>query len=92
MSRPNRDVIEHYTKIIEKAFSGRKMPIIFTGDEETSALKKWLCEPKNRECDMCIVGSQHQCNGIETELVVHVYPANCPFCNISNADPGPIFL
>ena len=68
------------------------MPIIFTGDEETSALKKWLCEPKNRECDMCIVGSQHQCNGIETELVVHVYPANCPFCNISNADPGPIFL
>ena len=36
---------------------------------------------------MCIVGAQHQCNGIETELVVHIYPANCQFCEISNADP-----
>ena len=74
---------------IKKAFSttNRKTPKIFTGTEETSHLKKWLCEPQKRKFDMCMIGAQHQCNGIETEVVVHVYPANCQFCGISNADP-----
>ena len=36
---------------------------------------------------MCIIGTQHQCNGIETDLVVHIYPEDCPWCEISNADP-----
>ena len=34
-----------------------------------------------------MIGTQHQCNGIETELVIHVYVANCPSCGTSNADP-----
>ena len=34
-----------------------------------------------------MIGTQHQCNGIETELVVHIYVANCPSCGTSNADP-----
>jgi hypothetical protein len=80
---------EEDPETIKKAFSStnRKTPKIFTGTEETSHLKKWLCEPQKRKFDMCIIGAQHQCNGIETELVVHVYPANCQFCGISNADP-----
>ena len=80
---------EEYSEIIKEAFSSanRETPKIFTGSEETSHLKKWLCEPQKRKLDMCIIGAQHQCNGIETDLVVHVYPANCPFCQISNADP-----
>ena len=36
---------------------------------------------------MFIIGTQHQCNGIETELVANMYPADCPWCGISNADP-----
>ena len=36
---------------------------------------------------MCFIGTQHQCNGIETDIVVHVHVANCPMCEISNADP-----
>jgi hypothetical protein len=80
---------EEDPETIKEAFSStnRETPKIFTGTEETSHLKKWLCEPQKRKFDMCIIGAQHQCNGIETELVVHVYPANCPFCKISNADP-----
>ena len=34
-----------------------------------------------------ITGTQHQCNGIETDIVVHIYPEDCPWCGISNADP-----
>ena len=80
---------EEDLETIKKAFSStnRETPKIFTGTEETSHLKKWLCEPQKRKFDMCMIGAQHQCNGIETELVVHVYPANCQFCGISNADP-----
>ena len=70
-----------------KVFSSRREPLIYSGIEETTELEKWLCEPQKREFDICIVGVQHQCNGIETELVIHVYPADCPLCQISNADP-----
>ena len=81
--------MEEDLEIIKEAFSStnRETPKIFTGTEETSHLKKWLCEPQKRKFDMCMIGAQHQCNGIETEVVVHVYPANCQFCGISNADP-----
>ena len=74
-------------KNLIKVFSSRKKPLIYSGIEETTELEKWLCEPQKREFDICIVGVQHQCNGIETELVIHVYPADCPLCQISNADP-----
>ena len=36
---------------------------------------------------MCFIGPYHQCNGVECELVVHIYPANCPWCGICSADP-----
>ena len=61
------------------AFCSRKEPLIYSGTEETTKLEKWLREPQKREFDVCIVGVQHQCNGIETELVIHVYPATMLF-------------
>ena len=72
---------------IKEAFLNQTTPIIFTGKEDTYNLKEWLCEPYQRKTDMCIIGPEHQCNGIETDLVVHVYVAECPMCGISNADP-----
>ena len=57
---------------IKEAFSQQPMPLIFTGREDTNELKNWLCNPENRKCDMCIIGTEHQCNGIETDVVVHI--------------------
>ena len=72
---------------IKEAFFNQTAPIIFTGKEDAYHLKEWLCEPYRRKTNMCIIGPEHQCNGIETDLVVHVYVADCPMCGISNADP-----
>ena len=72
---------------INEAFKNGPMPILFTGKEDTNELKNWLCTPEQRIRDMCILGTDHQCNGIETDIVVHVYVADCPVCQISNADP-----
>ena len=72
---------------IIKEMCNRPLPLIFTGKEGTTTLKDWLCEPQRRKNDMCIIGTQHQCNGIETDVVVHVHVADCPMCGISNADP-----
>jgi hypothetical protein len=75
------------TDSIIDTLSHRSKPIIFRGQAEASQLQYWLCEPEKRENDMIMIGTQHQSNGIETELVVHVYVANCPSCGTSNADP-----
>ena len=83
----DKDVFESFSDEIKDIFHPRKEPQIFTGAESTSNLKTWLCEPQKRQFDMCIVGTQHQCNGIETDIVVHIYPDDCPWCGISNADP-----
>ena len=50
-------------------------------------LQYWLCESEKRKNDVIMIGTQHQSNGIETELVVHIYVADCPSCGTSNADP-----
>ena len=50
-------------------------------------LKNWLSDPQTRKNDVCIIGKDHHCNGIEVEVVVHIIPADCPLCGISNADP-----
>ena len=52
-----------------------------------SLLKNWLCDPQTRKNDLCVIGKNHQCNGIEVEVVIHIIPADCPLCSISNADP-----
>ena len=69
------------------AISHRPIPTIFTSQGEAGQLKDWLCEPQKRKNDVFMIGSQHQCNGIETELVIHVHVAKCPSCGTSNADP-----
>ena len=83
--------IDNYEELgiesIHDALSNRPKPIIFTGQEEAGLLQNWLCGPQERENDIIMIGTQHQCNGIETELVVHIYVANCPSCGTSNADP-----
>ena len=83
----DRDVTGSVLHELYNSFHQRKKPQIFTGTEETANLKKWLREPKERENDFCIVGTQHQCNGIETDIVIHIYPEDCPLCGISSADP-----
>ena len=72
---------------ILETLSHRPKPMIFRGQGEADQLQDWLCEPKKRKNDIFMIGTQHQCNGIETELVVHIYVANCPSCGTSNADP-----
>mgnify|MGYP001183252128 FL=1 len=72
---------------IEEAFSSRIKPCIFKGTKDTHMLKNWLCDPKSRKNDVCIIGRDHQCNGIEVEIVLHILPADCPSCGISNSDP-----
>ena len=72
---------------IEEAFSSRQEPCIFKGVKDALMLKNWLCDPKGRKNDVCIVGRDHHCNGIEVEIVVHILPADCPSCGISNSDP-----
>ena len=83
----NKTILENGDETIKEAFKNGPMPILFTGKEDTSELKDWLCYPEKRVRDMCILGTDHHCNGIETDLVVHVYVADCPVCQISNADP-----
>ena len=84
----DKTIIQDGHDSINKAFERRPTkPIIFSGTEETSELKNWLCDPKNRKRDICIIGTQHQCNGIETDVIVHVYVADCKFCQQSEADP-----
>ena len=83
----DRDVPGSVFDQIKDLFCSRKEPQIFTGIESTSNLKTWLCEPQKRKNDICIIGTQHQCNGIETDIVVHIYPDDCPWCKISNTDP-----
>ena len=75
------------TENILDSFSDRPIPVIFTRQEQAGHFQNWLCEPEKRKNDIILIGTQHQTNGIETELVVHVYVANCSSCGISNADP-----
>ena len=75
------------TESILDTFSDRPTPVIFTGQEQAGHFQSWLCEPEKRKNDVIMIGTQHQSNGIETELVVHIYVANCPSCGTSNADP-----
>ena len=86
-NREIRSGSETIIETIKSTFSERGDAHIFTGSESTPLLKDWLWDPKKRLNDMVIIGPQHQCNGIETEIVVHIYPADCPWCGISNADP-----
>ena len=82
----NSSIANIYGKIKE-AFSSRQEPFIFKGAKDTLLLKDWFCDPKGRKNDVCIVGRDHHCNGIEVEIVVHILPADCPSCGISNSDP-----
>ena len=83
----DKTISQYEIENIIKEICNRPLPMIFTGKEGTTTLKDWLCEPHRRKNDMCIIGTQHQCNGIETDIVVHVHVADCTMCGISNADP-----
>ena len=83
----NHEITKLGLESIFDPVSHRPTPMIFKGQGEAGQLKDWLCEPKNRKNDTFIIGTQHQCNGIETELVIHIHVANCPLCGTSNADP-----
>ena len=50
----------------------RPDPTILEGDYDATILQNWLWDPKNRQTDVCIIGTKHHCNGIETEIVIYV--------------------
>jgi len=50
-------------------------------------LKEWLCEPKKRKSDVCMIGTNHRCNGMQTKIVIHIIPEDCPDCGDSSKDP-----
>ena len=85
----NRQIMGNFRVIIELVYAdlSRKNPIIFEGNYNSYVLKKWFEDPQNRDQDICILGTQNRYNGIETEMVVHVYPKDCPSCGKSDADP-----
>ena len=78
---------KNHSKSVLEAFSSRPIPIIPKQCGEMYEFQVWLCKPEKRERDVCIIGAQHHCNGIETDVVVHIYVADCPMCGISNIDP-----
>ena len=79
---------EDLTQKITELFGSRSVPIIFDGTSECwEVFQKWLLQPISRKNHMIIIGANHSCNGIETNIVVHVYPENCPECGICFEDP-----
>ena len=83
----DENISKNHSKSVLEAFSSRPIPIIPKESGEMFKFQVWLCKPEERERDVCIIGAQHHCNGIETDVVVHVYVADCPLCGISNTDP-----
>ena len=76
------------TQKIRELFGSRSVPIIFDGSSGCwDSFQKWLLQPISRRNDVIIIGPNHACNGIETNIVVHVYPENCPECDICFEDP-----
>ena len=73
--------------IIQETFLFRENPQILGGNEDNYILKKWLCDQQSRRSDICIVGTDHYFNGVDVNVVVHVLPADCPLCGLSNTNP-----
>ena len=65
----------------------RPKPDIITKPQEFVKYQKWLCFPQKKKNDLCIFGVNHKSNGIQTDIVVHVLPENCPMCGFSSEDP-----
>ena len=65
----------------------RPKPDMITKPQEFVKYQKWLCFPQKRKNDLCIFGVNHKSNGIQTDIVVHVLPENCPMCGFSSEDP-----
>ena len=65
----------------------REDPLVLEENYDIDLLQKWLLNPKKRSHDICIIGEGHWSNGIETEIVVYVYPEDCQSCKKSDADP-----
>ena len=83
----DENISKNHSKSVLEAFSSRPIPIIPKESGEMFKFQVWLCKPEKRKRDVCIIGAQHHCNGIETDVVVHIYVADCPMCGISNIDP-----
>ena len=65
----------------------RPQPDTISNAQDFIKFKKWLCFPEKRKTDLCIVGVNHKCNGIQTSIVVYVFPQHCPECDYSSEDP-----
>ena len=65
----------------------RPDPIILEENYDPIMLQDWLWDPNKRRQDVCIIGKKHRCNGIETEIVIYVYPMDCHRCSKADADP-----
>ena len=74
-------------KDFKKAFMSREDPIVFTGSFDEVIFRNWLCYPRSRGSDLFLVDINSKINGIETDIVVYVFPEKCKFCQVSNEDP-----
>jgi len=70
---------------INEAFISSQRPPPLTLNDSGS--EQWLYKPKRRKNDLLIIGIDHQCNGIETDIVSYVFPEPCQTCEFSSEDP-----
>ena len=78
--------IEKLEDFFQSEQVGRPTPEIYSKSNDCQ-LKQWFGEPEKRENDLCIVGTNHRCQGIQTRIVIHIIPQHCPDCGHSNKDP-----
>ena len=65
----------------------RPRPDVVTKPQDYPKYQNWVCNPKNRKSDICIVGVGHKSNGIQTSIVICILPQHCPECGYSSEDP-----
>ena len=72
---------------INEVFVDREEPIELKESVNYEKYQKWLCQPQTRKNDLIFLGTKHNCNGIQTEIVIHVLPEPCILCDHSSEDP-----
>lgn len=65
----------------------RPRPDVVTKPHDYPKYQNWVCNPKDRKSDICIVGVGHRSNGIQTSIVICILPQHCPECGYSSEDP-----
>ena len=62
---------------VDPGFMDREEPIVVNESINYEKYQKWLCQPQTRKNDLIFLGTKHNCNGIQTEIVILVHPEPC---------------